>query len=535
MAQERRESKADVSFAFTRESFHLVFAVAPVIALIITTLMGKTRLMGTETHLVIEVTLIALVVAVNFYILSRKPDVGGGEQLSPLRTFWTNDLLPSQSGDQQTYNVTVAIIEDEKAGYFRDAVQNRFKTELNLEQLKNLLSKETKSRHSLLRGQRLESLVLEEVKDHHLFFQPIGIDPLRKGSEEQLRRELKKRLDSDLTSPTAVIVVRTAEFNNKPWVYKAVIDWAYRHSEVPILIAKDPTQDFSDNELAKNFLWIPDDPKSLPWRLLQRAKDRARAWRITATYNRAMVWNILYILLMCFYIGAIWFNAKREEFSARMEARDVEISVTARDRDERLATLKSAYNNTLSGMDEAVTMEKAYRALTSKQNDPKLSVSYWYGRADEPYVFVTTENPHTTTHFKKDYETIIGCGFTEPNHVIEGSVGAGKDGKVKVVAYDNYNNVVPMPDCKMLKLRTSEIKSVVCATYNDTSDSGNTGRTVGICVLTEDETNNIFGEKNRRFLIERTRQFHKYFIGPLENNNVMALADRGEDKSSAHK
>lgn len=526
MAHEHRRSKADASFTFTIESFHLIFALAPFIASITIMLIGKTKLMGTELHLLIELLLIAVVIVTNFYILSRKIDTGGSEELNPLRTFLTGNLSPMRSGDEQKYNVRVAFIEDEKSELFQEEVESRFKTEFNFERLKHLLSNGAESSNLLSEGASMEGLVLEEVKDHNLFFLPIGVDPLKKGSEEHLRQELRKQLNSDLDNPTAVIVVRTADMDKKPWAYKAVIDWAYKHSEVPILFAKDTAKGLPDNRLAKNFLWIPDDPKSLPWRLLQRAKDRAIAWRLAATFNRAMVWNVFYIALMFLYIGAIWFDAQREGFFTLMEAGDKEHSAVIRDQKTQLTTLKSRHSNTLLGMDEAVTLEKAYRRLTSKPNDPTLSVSYWFGRADEPYVFVTTENPHTTTRFSKDYETVIGCGFTEPNHVIEGSVGAGKADKVKVVAYDNYNNVVPMPDCKMLKLKTSEIKSVVCATYNDSGAAMNITRTVGICVLTEDETNNIFGKGNREFLIDKTRLFHKNFIGLLESNNIIALADR---------
>lgn len=529
--KQQRTSHVETSFANAIESFHLVFAVAPIFALIITTLLGK------DLHFIIELILVGIVIVVNFFILSRKKVTEEGEELSPLYTFWTNKVLPNQSGNQQRYNVTVAIIEDAGRSYFRDNVQNKFKTKLNLEQLKSLLSKESKLKNPILKEPNLEKLVLEEVKDRHLFFQPIDVARPTKDNVEQLQKDFRQRLNDDLEKPTAVIVVRTSELDEKSWVYKAVISWADQHSEVPILFAKNPDKDFPENELANKFLWIPDDPKSLPWRLLQRAKNRAKVWRLQATYNRALVWNIFYLLLLVIYIGAVWFNAKRIEFSSKIAAKDTIISNQNKDNEGALATQQSKYIKTMDGMDEVIETEKAYRTYTSKKGDPKFSVSYWYGFMGKPYVFVTTEASHNHTYLESD--TIIGCGFSAPNHIIERILKTNK-----VTAYDYDGNVVPLPEkCQYKPLSMTPINSITCVTYNDKYNDKNdpviTNRTVGICVFTEDKDNKIFSKNDkeeRDFLIKTIRRFHKEYINSLENNNVISLdeAERQRKTLPAH-
>lgn len=521
LRKRQRKPNTSTSFSNTMEAFHLVFSVASIVALIITTLIGK------DIHLVIELILIFIVTAVNFYILLRKRETEEGEELSLFYTFWTNKLRPSRSGGEQTYKVTIAFIEDEEEAYFRDDVQKRFKTEVNLEELKGLLSKESKLKSPILKEQNLENLIFEEVKDRNLYFHPINIASLNKDDVEQLKKDFKKRLNSDLEKPTAVIVVRTGKLEDKPWVYETVVSWAYEHSEIPILFAKDPEQNFPENKIAKKFLSIPNDSKSLPWRLLQRAKNRAKVWRIQAAYNRAMLWNIFYVSLICIYMGAIGIKAKDKQHSTQIKAKDEQLSSQTKAKDEQLSTQKSNYLNTMNGIEEALQTEKAYRVNSSKKDDAKLSVSYWYGFMDKPYIFVTTESPHNTTNFEKNYETIIGCGFVEPNHIIEGSVKTNKAGKkeVKVVAYNYYGHIVPMPKCQLRELKTSAIKSIVCATYNDLDDPLITKRTVGICVFTEDESNEIFSEEGRIFLIETTKKLHTDHINSLENNNVISLAE----------
>lgn len=520
----QRTPVTESSVENTKEIFHLGFSVAPIIGAILTTLMGK------DIHLLVELIVIVIVILINSYILWLRSKTEEDKELSLFYTFWTNKILPNQSGDKQAYNVEVAIIEDEGASYFREAVRNKFKTEVNLEKLKNLLAN-PKFKNAILKDQKIEQLVVDEFKDHDLYFRPIRVGPPTKEDGEELQAGFKKKLDNDLDHAAAVIVVRTGELEAKPWVYNAIISWAYQHSEVPILFAQDPDKKWPDNELAKKFLWIPDDPKSLPWRLLQRAKSRARVWRVQATYNRAMVWNIVYISLMCLYIGAIWIKTKNQEHSALFKSQGEAHSALIKQKEGELTGQKNKYKISMAGMDEAVKTEKGYRAYISKQGDSTLSVSYWYGHKGKPYVFTTTENPHITTSLENNYGSIIGCGFSQPNHVVEGKVkrlGKDKAEVMEVTAYDNYDKVVPMAMCQMKKLRTSAIKSIVCATFNDDTVHLPTNRTVGVCAFTEDEHNDIFGETNRAFLVKRAKELHTDFIGFLETNNVASLADRKE-------
>jgi hypothetical protein len=491
-----RKPITDSAVDSTKEIFHLGFAVAPVIASIVATVIGA------NIHLAIELAFIAVVIVFNFCILWLRSKTEENKELSLFYTFRTNNLRPNQSGDEQAYNVEVAVIESEDSSYFRDNLQRKFKTELDLEKLKGLLSRESKLKGQRLGGQSVENLVVGEVKDRDLYFKPVYIPPPQKTDAEELQEELKTKLDVSLKNAAAVVVVRTTELDDKPWVYEAVNAWANQHSDVPILFAKDPRKSFPKIEPANKFLWIPDDPKSLPWRLLQRAKARSEAWRSQATYNRAMVWNIFYLSLMCIYIGAIWINAKNNQ----------------------LYTQKSGYDISMDAMDEAIETERSFRRYTSVKDDPSLSTSYWFRHRDKPYIFVTTEVPHNTTYFENGFHALISCGYAAyPNHVIEWSIKTNQPPAV----YDNYDNKDLNSKCEMLKLGTSPIKSIVCATYNGTADPlKNSNSTVGICIFTENEDNNIFGSDYRKFLRVEVARYHSKYIGLIEQNKMISLDER---------
>jgi hypothetical protein len=208
---------------------------------------------------------------------------------------------------------------------------------------------------------------------------------------------------------------------------------------------------------------------------------------------------------MFIYIGVIWIGVKNKEIQTREVTNQI----------------------VFKGMDEAISTERAFRALAKVRDDSSLGVSYWYRLSGRPSIFVTTEVPHEYGQFENDNETIIGCAFVKPNVVIEGNVSIGGDNRTVVTAYDNYDTPLPMQTCRMKKLETSAIKSIICSSYDD-SFRRNGGGTVGICVFTKEAGNYLFGEDNRKYLLNRTAEFHRSFIDLIENNKDVSLMDRQE-------
>jgi hypothetical protein len=318
---------------FTEHS-HFMFACLPVGASI------WAVFFGTDTHY-IELVIVIAVIVLNFSILALRSRIEENKELSLLRTFRTDELQPVKTGKEQRYNVEVAVIKDGNGAYFRENLERRFKKE-----------------------PELKNLVLKETGDPHLRFRPVEVGSPSKDDVEETTSDFKLALDSDLTNSTAVVIVRTPKLEEKEWTYKALDRWAYDHSDVPILCAWQDNQTYPKNVIAEGFLRIPDDAKSLPWRLLQRAKDRAGAWRVQATYNRAMVINFLYLSLMVFFLGGFW-----------------------------LRTQKTENETVLKGMYEALETKVQYENAIMGKNGldaGKIDVSYWFRHDGKPHVFVTT-------------------------------------------------------------------------------------------------------------------------------------------------
>src|ERR1700749_2384904 len=154
--KQRRKPITDMAVENTKETFHLGFTVAPVIATAITYFFRK------DIHLVIELVFIIIVIAVNFYILWLRSKTEENKELSLFYTFLTNDVLPNQSGDEQTYNVVVAVIEDKDNSDFRDGAQTEFKTKVNLKKVRDILSKEPKLKNPIL--EKLMDILSKEPK-----------------------------------------------------------------------------------------------------------------------------------------------------------------------------------------------------------------------------------------------------------------------------------------------------------------------------------------------------------------------------------
>lgn len=487
---------SDKTIESTTESFHLVFAIAPALAAIL------TYHYGTDLHLKVELGLVIAVLIVNFFILWLRSTTDSTRELTLLRTFITNKLPPNRSGEKQLYNTQVAVIEAKGQIYFRD-IETTFQKAYDVTKVKQLLANQRMNRK--LGKLSLDELYLE-LKDWNLYFKPVDIDASVPPKTQSPQQQAKREFDDHLKAATAVVLVQSDELTQKPWVYSALSSWGDEHSDVPILLARDDKALLPDQiAAAHRFPWIPTDPKALPWTLLHRGMSRAKAWRTQAKFNRLIVWNLFYVSLLLVYIGVIWIGVKSKETEDHSQANRI----------------------VFKGMDEAMSTERGFRALAKVKDDSSLGVSYWYRLAGRPTVFVTTEFPHEYTQFENSNETVIGCAFVTPNIVIEGNISVENSDRTIVTEYDNYDKPLPSSNCQMKRLQTSAIKSIICSSYDDGTRQNRAG-TVGICVFTKEEGNFLVGEDNRKYLLKRTMEFHKDFVELIENNKDVSLLDRQE-------
>lgn len=519
------ESKAkwfsELSFEDAYTAFHLAYAFAPAAASLAALYFRK------DLHLELEAILVGSVVIINALILwSRSQSAKQTKELSPLYTFIWNKLLPNRSGSEQKYKVSVRVIEDQKAaapkhdeqgaskgdakGDFCSALERRFKTSFGVEKLTALLSEEHRLKSPILKERRLEDL-RTTVDDLKVTFDPIDLGPYRKPSgqaeEQQLLRECKEHLGTELKRPTAVILVRTDESDERPWLYQGLSDWGNKHSEIPILFVTNPDKTYKADVNANKFLWMPHDPRSLPWRLLERALTRSQAWRFQATFNRAMFWNGVYILLLVINLALIHVT-------------------TLGNRLEKQKELNRTAN---AAMDAALFTERKLRGDMRASADSSFAVSYWYRIDGVPYMLVTTELDPAYEILANDYTTIIGCVFKEPNRLVESKLISNSEFKTE--AYSRYGKT-EMPNCTMGKFDKKFIKHIACVSRN--ADSA----TIGICAFTLNANNDFLsetdsldervsvGEKTRESLWTAVDDFHKQFLRQIENNRYVSRFER---------
>ena len=457
----------------TLEIIHISYAITPGIAAVITTILRK------DLHLLVEAGFIFITIAINFYIFlkPKTEETKSGRGLTLFWTFLTNQIKPVKKPTEQKYKVQVVIVEDKGNLYFKQQLDEQF-------------------------HKAKKNLVKNEI-DENLTFENIQVDP---HEAEKIDDEVSKFLADNklaLEKPAAVVVVRSDNLENNSWVYKAIDFWAYENSEIPILFAKNESKEYKHHEIADNYLRIPDDPKSLPWRLLQRAAERGNAWRVQAKYNRAMVWNIFYIALMCIYIAGVLAIDQRKEFS-------------------------TAYK----GQSEVMETKRLFERDILKRSDDQLNVSYWFShkewfsRKGHPEVFVTTENLDTIKSFKTSNSSIIGCGFSTPNIIVECKEGCN-EGLKKADVFDLWGKPRLDIDCYMTPRTEEPIYSISCATYKP-SGVIDDEYIVGICIFTGTAERSVLEGDYHKFLREKVMGFRENFREKLQDKSVTPLSERGQ-------
>jgi hypothetical protein len=451
-----------------KEASHWVFAIAPIIASILATLFGS------DTHF-LEFIFIILAILTNFVILWLRSKTEENKELSLFYTFWTNNLRPNQSGTELLFNTEIAIIEDSEKAYFRERLEKKFQSEPKDGDKRRVPNRDEKLR---FRPVLCPQFKIEEVDE-----------------DVQKRNivNLKETLKNDLSSSEAVVIVRTEELEDKSWVYESINEWAYKNSEVPILLVRPRDREkYKRHDLADKFFWIPDEPKTLPWRLLKRAKDRAFAWRVQASYNRAMVTNIFFLSLMFIWIGFFWIQNE-----------------------------KSKYATVSKGMVRAMETKRRYEKEVLKNYNDQLHVSYWFVHNGKPYVFVTTENGDTQNNYDNDKESLIGCGFFEPSKITQW------DGNV-TVAFNFWKERIEDHGCRYKPRDDEPIGSIVCASYRP-SGSSDPEDTVGICVFSTNKDASVLVGNYLEFVKDEVIKFYEDYHPLIKNNKVTPLEDRKKE------
>jgi len=77
--------------------------------------------MGKDVHFVIELLFLIAAILVNARLLWLRSKREKNKELSLFRTFLNNRLLPNRSGEQQTYNVQIAVCRRQERGLFSRA------------------------------------------------------------------------------------------------------------------------------------------------------------------------------------------------------------------------------------------------------------------------------------------------------------------------------------------------------------------------------------------------------------------------------
>jgi hypothetical protein len=152
--------------------------------------------------------------------------------------------------------------------------------------------------------------------------------------------------------------------------------------------------------------------------------------------------------------------------------------------------------------------------------DDKLNVSYWFSYNGELHQLSTTEDKTTHKQFHDNDQSIIGCGFANPNYSVQ---------------WDRTNNKIEMfpingdprarnNSCNFAKEADRTLETIVCTTYNDSENRGNT---VGICVFTESKGNVFINDswdfltKRTEFLRGRTKEFYESIVDSLNNKELV--------------
>jgi hypothetical protein len=301
----------------------------------------------------------------------------------------------------------------------------------------------------------------------------------------------KSSLIAKLKGAEAVVVVRTKELEMKPWVYEALEMWAFQNSHVPCLVIdkinSEELRQLDLNPIPNKFFFIADDKISLPWRLLQRANERAFAWRNQASFNRLTAISVFILLTAGFMIGYFMNSYQKKDY---------------------YSLAQKIYGETAKQ-----TKEQVERSFMNGTKDGKLNVSYWFRYNGTLHQLSSTDESSSKRTYTSDKPSVISCGFfAYPNNSVR-----LMDNQLQVLSFKDEPSSPKNDICKFDADHYRDIKSIICTTYNGSKNPENT---VGICVFTEG-LGDISNIDVHHFLKDRTKEFYDSMYDSLENKKLI--------------
>lgn len=288
----------------------------------------------------------------------------------------------------------------------------------------------------------------------------------------------------------SVIIVRSKELEKHPQIYDKIESWASKNSQVPCLVIdKIKPEDgklLKLNPIPERYFFIPDDEKSLAWRLLQRANERSLLWRKQAGYNRFVAYVFVIILfIVLLIVGFEILSLKREK--------------------DNFADTKQVYKNI------AQETKEYYEKTILREADPSLSFSYWMRYGNDLYRLGTSEENSSYKSLPNNKKSAVSCSFHHPN-IFATNVTSGLS--IRTSPIDSPQNWQDS-DCEFMDEKSRYVNRIICASYNK-----ETKATVSICIDTKKDTN-LESNESLEFLRNRTKTFFEAISPKLLNEDIV--------------
>jgi hypothetical protein len=431
---------------FIKDNLALITAIATALATITASVLGANEKIVNSTILLV-IILIALLVA------RRKSDIDAHIEQKPLYTLRTNTLPPSKTKKFLGIKTNLVFVAaKDSRNFFED------------------LRKELQ-------------LIHDDLEINHFV-------------DDSLDQDLQQsRLLDVLDGADAVIVVRTTELENQPWVYEGLDAWARQNSNIPILVIDkikkvEPSGlPLRLNPIPEKFYVIPDDPASMPWRLLKIATERSIAWRNQASFNRSIALALLILALAGLLVGYLTNSSQRRRYDNLLQQQK-------RDNYKQLQSMYTVI------AEHTKKDYQDYQVSIGEPRDEKLNVSYWISYQGTYYQLSSSEEEYYQP-WPSTKQSIIGCVLAGPNRT------ALWDSKMArpLVSLFNTKAIAPDSNCGYGDQRQRTLKSIVCASDGDSENPDPDG-IVGVCIFTESEINNV-SKGSPLFIQQRVREFYQ--------------------------
>jgi class 3 adenylate cyclase len=406
------------------------------------------------------VSLVVLAVALlNAFFISRKSKRESTEDQDFVYTLLKDDLLAPKTGRPLVFQAKVVIVEDED---HKSAFINR-------------LDQDFKGPN--------------EPKDSNLILIPFTCHKSRREADERMLR-------LTLEGANAVVVVWTKEMKEQSWVYKTIDSWAFDRSDVPILFA------LADRTIPEpeGYLHVPEDSKSLPWRLVQRGNERARDWRGAASFNRMVLGNALLILLMASSAaGILLYEQKKVRQS------------TAGDMFHGVAVnVKEQFLNT-------IVVRKLETENPKVLDLSDFHVSFWFSECGDVRQFASTESGEDYKRFDLKESSAIGAAFACGSCVTE----ARPNSYTRI--WDIHDDEKTDNSSRMYNEQNKDRRLVACASHGP--DLPDPKSTVGICIFTNHDYVTLDDNNYRKTLRERTKELFDRASPYVANGGIAGLPE----------